>query len=281
MNETVTRLFPLPTEERPLEGLYLAHDVRQHAEGLDRAYVYTNFVASLDGRIAIHSEATEREMTVSKAIANPRDWRLFQELGAQSDIMITSGRYLRDRAAGHAQEILQVDDPRFSDLRAWREARGLSPHPDLAIVSRSLRFPIPEVLTAEGRKVLIYTTADSDATRRQELEDEAGEVIIAGEEGVQGDQMIAHMTAMGYRMVYSTAGPLIFHLLMTGGVLDRLYLTIANRLLAGDDYVTIAEGELFQPPGGVTLNALYYDAHGLDGLGQLFASYDIAVLPQG
>ena len=42
-------------------------------------------------------------------------------------LVITTGRYLRDYAAGKAQEILRVyDDPRFADLKAWRAAQTKS-----------------------------------------------------------------------------------------------------------------------------------------------------------
>ena len=89
-------------------------------------------------------------LTVPKAIANERDWRLFQELLAQSDIILSSGRYLRDVADGRAQELLQVGDPEFADLRAYREQQGLNPYPDIAIISRTLDFPVPGVLTVGG-----------------------------------------------------------------------------------------------------------------------------------
>ena len=93
-------------------------------------------------------------MVVPKKIANKRDWRLFQELAAQADIIISSGRYLRDWAEGRVQEILRVDDPEYADLKEWRLAHNLSPQPDIAIVSNSLRFPIPDVLTAGGERCL-------------------------------------------------------------------------------------------------------------------------------
>ena len=46
---------------------------------------------------------------------------------------------------------------------AYREQQGLNPYPDIAIISRTLDFPVPGVLTVGGRKVLIFTdeTADS------------------------------------------------------------------------------------------------------------------------
>ncbi len=275
MVEPVLQLYPLPARERPLLDLYLAHDLRQRGQAAGRAFVYANFITSLDGRIAI-SHPTKPGLVVPKETANERDWRLFQELAAQADIIISSGRYLRDWADGRAQEILQIDDPRFADLRAWRREIGLPPQPDIAIISGSLRFPIPDVLTAGGRKAVVFTVAGADPERVEEIEAKAGQVIVAGEESVDGRQLVDHLTELGYSAVYSAAGPKILHLLLSGGVLDRLYLTFASRLLGGQEFATIVDGDLFAPAVGMTLSALYHDAQGLDGLGQLFAVYDRA-----
>ena len=274
MEKGVQQLFPLPVQERPLERVYLSHELRRQRRAQDGAYVYANFVASLDGRIAI-PHPSRPGMKVPEAIANERDWRLFQELAAQADMIISSGRYLRDWADGRAQEILQVNDPRFADLRAWREERGLAPQPDMAIVSGSLRFPIPDVLTAGGRDVVVYTTASPDRERVEEIEAQAGQVVVAGdEESVDGERMVQDMTERGYHTIYSSAGPKILHMLVSGGVLDRVYLTLAPRLLGGDPYSTLIEGELFAPAAEMELFSLYRDTHGLDGLGQLFLAYD-------
>ena len=273
MEKPVLKLYPAPVEERPLQGLYLSHNLRQLGKEQGRAYVYSNFITSLDGRIAI-SHPTRPGLMVPKQTANERDWRLFQELAAQADIIISSGRYLRDWADGRAQEILQVDDPRFADLRSWREENGLPPQPDIAIISGSLRFPIPDVLTSGGRKAVVFTIASADKDRIKEIEAKAGKVMIAGEDSVRGDTLVRQMGELGYRTVYSSAGPKIHHLLLAGGVLDRLYLSSANRLLGDREIATIVDGEKFDPPVGMTLNRLYHDAHGVDGLGQLFAVYD-------
>lgn len=275
-NGFVTQLYPLPGIERPLTGLYLAHDLRQYHAVSGQAFVYSNFVASLDGRIAI-PHPTKVGLTVPKQIANERDWRLFQELAAQADMIISSGRYLRDWARGRAQEILQIDDPRFADLRAWRKQQGLPSQPDIAIISRSLRFPIPDVLTAGGRKVVVFTTADPDPQRVKEIEAKAGQVIVAGNIiTVAGDQMVQHMTDLGYKTIYSAAGPQIMHLLLSGRVLDRLYLTLANRILGGQPYAGVVEGALLPTAVNMTTHAIYYDPHALDGSGQLFTSYNRA-----
>jgi riboflavin biosynthesis pyrimidine reductase len=269
----ITQLYPLPATEQPLKGTYLAHELRQYSDKTGQAFVYSNFVISLDGRIAI-PHPTKPGLTVPKDTANDRDWRLFQELAVQADIIISSGRYLRDWADGRAQEILRVDDPEFADLKAWRLAQGLSPQPDIAVISGSLRFPIPNVLTAGSRKVVVFTTANPNPERVAEIEAKAGQVIIAGENSVAGDQMVKHMTKLGYKTVYSAAGPKVLHLLLAGGVLDRLYLSHANRILGAQPYSSIVEGDLLEPAAGFTINTIFYDSHGVDRLGQLFISYN-------
>ncbi|MFW6097275.1 MAG: RibD family protein [Chloroflexota bacterium] len=276
MPNEIRQLYPGAQEQLALEGLYLGHNLRRLAQEKGKPYVYANFVTSLDGRIAV-PHATRPGLTVPKATANERDWRLFQELAAQADLIISSGRYLRDWVDGRAQEILEVDDPQYADLRKWREEQGLAPQPDIAIVSHSLNFPVPDALT-EGRGVVVFTTDMHDPARVPIIEAAAGKVYIASKDGevsVDGALMLQQIEALGYQTVYSAAGPRILHLLLAGGALDRLYLTYASRLLGGKTYATILEGDPFDPPPGLALKALYHDPVALEGLGQLFAVYDV------
>ena len=90
---TVTRLYPLPQEVIGLEGLYLEHALHR-AAARQRPVVYTNFVLSLDDRMAIAHPQTGKH-GVPDSVANPRDWRLFQELAAQADVLVMSARHLR------------------------------------------------------------------------------------------------------------------------------------------------------------------------------------------
>ncbi|MCA9901301.1 MAG: dihydrofolate reductase family protein [Anaerolineales bacterium] len=272
---TVRQLFP-QSGEFPLKNLYLNHNLRQFA-GQERPFIYANFVQSLDGRIAI-PHPNKPGPVVPENVANSRDWRLFQELAAQADLIISSGRYLRDWADGRAQVILRVDDPQFADLREWRLTRGLKPQPDIAIISRCLNFPIPEVLTANGRRVIIFTTARPNPTRVAEIEAQAGQLFVVGQHSVSGGQMAQLMAELGYELVYSAAGPQILHLLLAGGVLNRLYLTQVGRLLGGWPFSSILEGDLLKTAVDAQLHTLYHDPAALDGLGQLLLSYNINII---
>ncbi len=274
MNDKILQLYPAPCREVSLRGLYLGHDLRAHAEGRDRVFVCANFVSSLDGRIAV-PDSSGKGITLAEAITNPRDWRLFQELAVQTDVLITSGRYLRQYATGVKQEILQIyDDPQFEDLRNWRLNRALSPQPDLAVISSRLDFDVPPALLGGDRSLLIFTTKSADPDQIQRLKDQGAKILFAGEESVDGQELCAHMTELGYRTAYSGAGPKVLHLLASSSVLDRLYLTYANRLLGGEPYASILEGPLLDPPIDLQLNTLYFDPYGIEGSGQLFASYD-------
>lgn len=274
MNDKILQLYPGPGREIPLQGLYLDHDLRARTDGLGRVYMYANFITSLDGRIAV-ADPTGKGVALAEAITNKRDWRLFQELAAQADILLTSGRYLREYAKGPKQEILQVgSDPQFDDLRSWRLNHDLSPQSDLAVISSRLDFDVPPALLEGDRSLLVFTTQSANPEQIKRLNAQGAKVVISGEKGVDGQELCTHLTELGYRLAYSGAGPRVLHLLASGGVLDRLYLTSANRLLGGTPYASILEGPLLDPPLDLTLDALYFDPAGLEGLGQLFASYD-------
>jgi riboflavin biosynthesis pyrimidine reductase len=137
-----------------------------------------------------------------------------------------------------------------------------------------LRFPIPDILTAGGRKVVVFTSANPNPERVAEIEAKAGRVIVAGEQRVEGAALLERMTELGYQTVYNSTGPKVLHLLLAGGVLNRLYLSYANRLLGGSPYATVVEGPSLEPAVDMRLNEVYFDPHAPDELGQLLVSYD-------
>ena len=82
-------LYPHPGTTRALDGTYLAHELNRLGTPA-QPFVYANFVSSLDGRIAV-VEADTGESYVLEDLTSGHDWRLFQELQAQADCMVTHG----------------------------------------------------------------------------------------------------------------------------------------------------------------------------------------------
>lgn len=274
MEKPVLRLFPPPHEELPLKGLYLSH--RLHLQGSQgRPLVYTNFATSLDGRIAL-PDPKRGIHRIPKPVANARDWRLFQELAAQADLLLTSGRYFRDLASGQAQSSVPVsDDPRHTDLLHWRAAHGLSPQPAVGVLSASLDVPLPPSLHQEGRPVYIFTGAAADKSRVRTLERQGAKVLYTGNGSrVDGRALMHALERLGLRSVYSIAGPEVLHTLLAADAVDRLYLTFTHLLLGDEGFDTLVTGPRLTPPVSLRLASLYFDPHAPPGTGQSLAVFE-------
>lgn len=270
----LTRLFPQPAESRALKGLYLDTPLVT-PEQADRCFVYGNYVTSLDGRISMVRPEDGREV-VPASIANPRDWRLFQELAGHADVLITSGRYLRDLRAGHAQDVLPVGSAdAFADIRSARRERGLRPQPDVAVLSASADFPVPPALLEQGRRVHVFApesapTANLEARR---AEGASLETVPTGTR-VGGRHIASRLSALGYRRVYCVTGPYVLHSLVSDDVLDALFVTSVHRLIGGDRFATVLEGPALNPAADFHLTSMYYDPSAPEGAGQTMARYD-------
>ena len=271
MEEDILELYPDSGKSHALRGLYL----EQIPAETDQPFIYTNYIASIDGRIAL--PATDRNSNqVPPAIANARDWRLFQELAAQADLLISSARYFRQAVEQEAQAELPVGlSQDFDDLREWRIEQGLSPQPDIAVFSASLNIPVEALQVYAERKVYIITGGDADPDRIDRLAREDNvQVIQCGDaRHVDTTNLKSRLGALGYRRIYAIAGPSVLHALVRGNALDRLYLTTAHCLLGGEEFDTIAWGPEFSPACKMPLRAMYLDPHMPEGAGQTLAVY--------
>lgn len=270
---TVLRLYPPPQRKLPLKGLYLG--LRLHRRAVSGGLlIYGNFIASLDGRISMPDE--NGDQVVPASLANKRDWRLYQELAAQSDVMLTSARYFRQLEQGNAQDLLPVGtEAEYADLGEWRRNEGLKPQPDVVILSRTLEIPEKAIAAVQDRRVLVFTGKGADAAAVQRLESLGAEVRIGEGQQVDGGEVRRMLISEGYRSAYMIAGPEVHRTLIAGG-LDLLFLSQRHRLLGGDDVRSILQGELDKPVD-MELQSLHLDekamlhTHG----GQSFACYKV------
>ena len=273
MSAELLQLYPATGQACPLEGAYLGH-----LPAAGGPYFYANFITSLDGRIALTAPHRTTHQ-VPPAIANPRDWRLYQELGAQADLLLTSGRYFRQFALGEAQDTLPVGaEPAFADLHAWRRHQGLPAQPDIAVFSASLELPDSALrfYLERGRRLHLFTGEDAPTERIARLRSLGVAVHFAGPGHMAEGRPVAEaLQRLGYRRVYVIAGPFVLYTLVRAGVLDRLYLTLAHRLLAGEEFDTFCYGPELHPPPALALRSLLFDPQAPESAGQLLAAYDL------
>jgi riboflavin biosynthesis pyrimidine reductase len=278
-SKNLVRLFPDPAADVPLRGLYLSERFAPPAKRA-ASFVYANFIASLDGRISLPDPRTSKR-SVPDAIANPRDWRLFQELAACADALITSGRHVRDLPNGVSARSFPVSaESEYADLVGWRLALGLTPQPAVVIVTASLDLPPLTALVESGRAVYVATGAAADRRKTAAIESQGARVLVAGDgTRIEGRRLVEALAREAHRNVALIAGGEILHALIVDDVLDRLYLTLACRIVAGQSFDTLMTGPALAHAARFTLNALHYDAQGTQqaDVEQLFAIFDAVV----
>jgi riboflavin biosynthesis pyrimidine reductase len=273
MSRTVQRLFPCPCESLDLQGLYLG--LKLHNIGTpQRPFVYANFLSSLDGRIAL--EDAEGVAYLPKHLTTPADFRLFLELQAQADCLVTHGGYLRSLAAGRLGNILQIGQrPESSDLVAWRLAHGLPAQPAIVIASASLDFPLPDSIREHGQTCYVATGQHADSAKLDYWRGQGCEIIFAGKDRrVEGGPLVEALGERGLRSIYLIAGPDMLDTMVRDGKLGRLFQTITHQLLGGLAFRTVSPGPEFGPIGHLKLRSLYYDPNAPQDAGQWFAQFD-------
>ena len=229
----LTQLYPQYKLLPSVKGLYLSENIRA-----DMPIVYANFVSSIDGRIAVRQE---NESYLPKHLTNENDFRLFLELQAHADCLVTHSDYLRKRLKGKLGDILNIGaTPGHEDLKQWRQQQGLADKYTLVVCSKNLDFPEPEARYREN--MIIAACQQSPEDRVAMWRAKGYQVLIAGEQMVTGKILIDLLKQYGYQTIFLAAGPKLLTSVIQDGCLDLLYLTISHQLIATDQFHTLIEG---------------------------------------
>lgn len=273
MSKKLLRLFPTPTEYVDLKGLYLKEKLYLRGTH-EKPFIYANFLSSLDGRIALDDETGIPYLP--KSLTTPDDFRLFLELHAQADCLITHGGYLRSLSEGRLGNILQVGvHPQGDDLLAWRLSKGLPRQPAIVIASGSLEFPLPDWLFESGQSILIATGHDADPEKVKKWEDLGIEVIRAGSgKDVNGGVLADSLSVRGFKTLYLIAGPRMLETMVREKRLTVLFQTLSLQLLGGEAFHSMVSGPVLGEAGRMRMVSLYHDPDSGCGLGQWFAKFD-------
>ncbi len=246
-----------------VKGLYLRLDLQGVAQKLGRPLVISNYVCDLNDVIAKRDKGGEFQ--VARELKNDSDWRLFQELTAQSDVIITGAGYLK-RYAAMGEKAENVIDQfskggEFASLGEWRESRGLKRNPDIVVVSRGLDFEIPAAAFRDNRKVIVFTTTDAAASQRAKDYQKMGvELIGAGKVGVDGKIMIDHLRRRNYKVIKMTTGPRVLDILLKADMMDEIFITRVQREIKADpaDVQTVLGEKKLENLRGFKYKRLFY-----------------------
>lgn len=257
----VIQLFP-EKKQVPLEGLYLRQNLSELPAQVGRPLVLTAYVTDRNGIVA--NKGKNNSLQVPPEIKNSADWHLFQELMAQSNVVISGSSYLkRFKAAGRrAEDILFQYEPgqEFEQLGQWRLDCGYGKRqPDLAILTRQLDFEFPSGVLGGERKVFIFTTyAMAKSEKAGPFADAGALVVGSGETGVEGQKLMDYLWMdSGYHVAMMATGPSVLDLLLQSNCLDLLYVTEVQREIPFEDpsdiRMILPDGKKVGELGGFTL----------------------------
>jgi riboflavin biosynthesis pyrimidine reductase len=199
----------------------------------DRPYVIANFVESVDGRATVKGGST--------GLGSAGDKAIFRTLRGCADAVLAGVGTISAEHYGR-----MVREPEVAALRA---RLGLPAQPPLVTITRSGSLPdgIP-LLDDPDSELIVY--AGTELT----VPDAAARVVVARRQPGQLTMaaVLADLRARGIGLLLCEGGPTLFSQLVTEGVCDELFVTLAAAL-AGGDGGAITHGLQLDDPAVVSL----------------------------
>ena len=182
--------------------------------GLGEQCVYANFVASVDGVVALRTREESGHIISGGSEA---DRFVMGLLRACADAVLLGAGTFR-KASGHlwhAEQIHPACAPQFAELR---RRLGLSPQPPLVLVTATGEIdPAQPAL----RDAIVVTTPAGEARLQGRLPPttrvESGPIRLG--------PLLEKLRAQGYRRILTEGGPTLASQLAAEGLLDELFLT--------------------------------------------------------
>jgi len=189
--------------------------------------VYTNFVASLDGSVALPKIPQSNKLISDGSEA---DRFVMGLLRAFADVIVVGSGTLHGSPTGTWSPGRPHPDSAslFAELR---RLRGASERPELAILTGSGSIDVRHPALAE-RTVILTSTAGAGRLRGRVPE--AVEVMpLASEEEIDPHEVLHALEERGHQLILFEAGPHTFGTFAAAGLIDELFLTVSPLLTGG------------------------------------------------
>ncbi len=224
--------------------------VEAYAYPEGRPWLRANFVASLDGAIAVDGR--------SRGLSSATDRRIVAVLRDLCDAIVVGAGTVR--AEGY--EAVRRSEARVE----WRRSRGLSDVPAIVLVTGSLAFdPDHPLFTGALERTVILTTQRAAAERGDDFAGVADIVATPGER-VDVSVGLQALQERGLTRLLCEGGPALLGEIAAAVCLDELCLTLSP-LLVGGSGPRLLHGPALRTPAPLRL------AHLIEDDGFLFTRY--------
>jgi riboflavin biosynthesis pyrimidine reductase len=190
--------------------------------GLPKQCVLANFVASLDGVVALPGD-TESGQIISGR--NPADRFVMGLLRACADAVLLGAGTFR-KSTGHLWTAERIYPLAAAQFAALRQQLGLKPAPVLVLISASGDLDMTE---PAAQNAWIVTTPKGEAALRSKLPASA-RLTVVDSDRVAVASVLGTLRAEGCDRVLTEGGPSLFAELVHERLIDELFLTSSPAL---------------------------------------------------
>jgi riboflavin biosynthesis pyrimidine reductase len=203
--------------------------------------VYTNFVASLDGSVALPGIPRSNELISG---ASDADRFVMGLLRALADVVVVgSGTFHGSPTGTWSPSGAHPDSASlFAELRMLR---GQSERPELAILTGSGAIDVGHA--ALSRRALILTSKTGAARLRGRVPETTELATLATGRTIDPRLALDALKDRGYRMILFEAGPHTFGAFAVAGLIDELFLTVSPLLTGGSVTTRLSLVEAVEP----------------------------------
>jgi riboflavin biosynthesis pyrimidine reductase len=206
------------------------------ALGFARPCLYANFVASLDGVVAVSANGDSGPIISQHSLT---DRFVMGLLRTCADAIIVGAGTFR-KASGHLWHADIIYPPAAALFAETRKRLGLRAHPKLVLVTRSGDIDVTQPALQDA---WIATSRAGETALRGRLP--ASTRIDVLDEPLQMAPLVQRLHAENLRVLLTEGGPSLFSQLVAEKLIDELFLTSSPALFgrfAGDGRKSLADG---------------------------------------
>jgi riboflavin biosynthesis pyrimidine reductase len=200
----------------------------------DRPTVIVNFVATLDGVVALGHGQQAGGGVISGF--NEPDRFVMALLRAISDVLLVGAGTIRG-GSSHQWTADHLHPESAPDFAAWRRALGLATHPTTVIVTGSgdVRLGRRGLDDPTVPVVFATTSTGADRLRREDLPSHVRIDVAGSGDRLSPDDLANLLPRLGDGVVLSEGGPHLYADLVAADVADELFLTLAPQVVGRGD----------------------------------------------